>query len=338
MFSCFALPYSFCAVPRVSDPVFIFCAPELFFSDTEGVGSSFHFFCFRTCFRWYRRCRVSFSLFRRYRRCRVPFSCFALPDLFGSVQRSSGPVFIFCDPGLAFDGTEGAGPRFHVLRSRNRLGLYQGRRVVSHFHVLSSQTRFLRYRGRRVPFSCFALLDSFLAEQRASSPVFMFCAPVPILGGTEGVGSSFHALRCQIRLGRYRARQVLFLCFVLSELFSAISRAKGPVFVFCALTFIFDGTEDAGYRLHVLRSRTHFRRTDGIRSCFQVLCSQTLFWRYQWHRVSVSFFFYRGCQVLFSCFALPNFFWAVSRARGPVFMICAIEIVWGCTKGGGSHF
>jgi hypothetical protein len=57
----------------------------------------------------------------------------------------------------------------------------------SRFHVLRSQTHFRRYRGRRVPFSCFACPHSLSAVQRTSCPVFMFCAPELIFGGTESV-------------------------------------------------------------------------------------------------------------------------------------------------------
>jgi hypothetical protein len=85
----------------------------------------------------------------------------------------SGPVFIFCQSGLIFGDTEDVGSRFHVLRAR---------------------TRFRRYRGRRVPFSCFALPDSFSVVPRASGPIFLFCVPVLIVDGTEGVGSHFHVL------------------------------------------------------------------------------------------------------------------------------------------------
>jgi hypothetical protein len=46
-------------------------------------------------------------------------------------------------------------------------------------------------KGVGVPFSCFALPDSFSAVPRASGPVFMFCVPGLIFGGTEGVGSRF---------------------------------------------------------------------------------------------------------------------------------------------------
>jgi hypothetical protein len=41
-FSCFALAYSFSAVPRVSGPVYMLCVPGLVFYGTEGVGSCFH--------------------------------------------------------------------------------------------------------------------------------------------------------------------------------------------------------------------------------------------------------------------------------------------------------
>jgi hypothetical protein len=78
--------------------------------------------------------------FRLYRVCRVPFSCFACPNSFSTVPSASGLVFIFCALGLIFGGTEGVRSLFHVLRSRTRFRLYQ---------------------GRRVPFSYFALQDSF---------------------------------------------------------------------------------------------------------------------------------------------------------------------------------
>jgi hypothetical protein len=123
----FSRPDSFSAVLSVSRPIFIFCASELFFGGTEGVGSGFYVLRART-------------LFRRYQGRRVPFSCFAFTDSFSAVPMASSPVFLFCPPRLVFDGTEGVGSRFHALRTR---------------------TRFRRYRGRRVPFSCFALMDSF---------------------------------------------------------------------------------------------------------------------------------------------------------------------------------
>jgi hypothetical protein len=157
----------------------MFCSLGLLFGGIEGVGSRFHVLRSRTHFRRYRGRRVPFSCFersdlfsavptasglvfqvllartpfRRYRGRRVPFSCFELPDSFSAVTRASDPVFKFCAPRLVFGGNEGVGSRFHVLPAR---------------------TSFRRYRGRLVPFSCFALPDSFSALSRASGPVFLF--------------------------------------------------------------------------------------------------------------------------------------------------------------------
>jgi hypothetical protein len=159
--SCFESPNSFSTVPRVSGPVFMSCAPGLVFGGTEVIVSRFHVLRSRTHF-------------RRFRERRVPFSCFVLPDSFSAMSRASGPVFMFCAPDLIFDGTEGVGSSFHVLRFR---------------------THFRRHRGRWDPFSCFTLPDSFATVPRALGSFFMFCAPELIFGGTEGVGSRFHDLR-----------------------------------------------------------------------------------------------------------------------------------------------
>jgi hypothetical protein len=64
-FSYFARPDSFSAVPKASNPVLMFCAPELIFGGTEGVGSRFHVLRSRTGFRRYRGRRVLFSSFAR---------------------------------------------------------------------------------------------------------------------------------------------------------------------------------------------------------------------------------------------------------------------------------
>jgi hypothetical protein len=148
----FCAPGSFPAVPRASGPVFKFCAPGLVFDGTTGIESHFQVLRSRTRF-W------------RYRGRRVPLSCFARPDTFLAVSRASGPVFIFCAPGLTFDGSEGDGFRFQVFDSR---------------------PHFLRYRGRRVPFASFSRHDSFSAVPRASALVF---------DSTEGIGSRFYVLR-----------------------------------------------------------------------------------------------------------------------------------------------
>jgi hypothetical protein len=102
-----------------------------------------------------------------------------------------------------------------------------------------------------------------------SAPVFMFCAVEHVFGGAEGVGSCFS----------YFAHPYSFL---------AVPRASDTVFIFCASRLVFGGTEDVCSHFHVLRSRTHFRRS-------------------------------RVCQVLFLFFACPDLFSAVPRASGPVF-------------------
>jgi hypothetical protein len=160
-FSCFALPDSFSAVPRSLGLVFMFCAPGLVFGGTEGVRSHFHVLRSETSF-------------RRYRGSRVSFSCFALPNSFSAVLWALGPVLIFCAPEFIFSDTED---------------------IIFLFHVLRSRTHFRRYRGRRVPFSCLKLPYSFSAVSRVSGPVFMFCAPGLIFGGSDGVMSHFNVLR-----------------------------------------------------------------------------------------------------------------------------------------------
>jgi hypothetical protein len=106
----------FSAVPRASGLVFMFCAPEHVFGDTEGVGSRFHVLHARTCF-------------RRNRGCLVTFSCFDLTDSFSAVRRVPSVVFMFYAPELIFCGTEGIGSRFLGLLSRARFRRYRGRRV-----------------------------------------------------------------------------------------------------------------------------------------------------------------------------------------------------------------
>jgi hypothetical protein len=225
---------SFSTIPRVSGTVFMFCAPELIFGGTEGVGSRFHVLRSRT-------------RFQRFRAHRVPFSCFALPYSFSTVPRASGPVFMFCAPGLVFGGAECVGSRFKILRA---------------------QTHFRRYRGSRFSFSCFALSDSFSAVLRVSGPVFMFCAPALVFDGTEGVRSRYHVLCSLIRCRRCRVRRVPFSCFECPDSFSAVPRALGPVSIFCALVLVFSGAECVGSVFMFCAPRVYFRRYRGRRFSF----------------------------------------------------------------------
>jgi hypothetical protein len=318
---CFALPDSFSTVQRALGPIFIFCAPGLIFGGTDGVRSCFRVLRSRACFR---RCRVG----------RVLFSCFVHSDSFSAISRATGPVFMFCNPGRVFGRTEGVESRFHVYALGHFFGGTKG--VGSRFHVLSSRTRFRRKRGCHLPFSCFALPESFPMVSRASCPVFMFCAPGHVFGGTEGVRSRFHVLRSRtcflvlrarvVSFRRSQGRQVPFSYFAFPDSFSAVPTASGPVFMFCAPGHVFGGAEYVVSRFHILQSRTSF-------------------WRY------------KGRRVPFSCFAFPDTFSAETRVPGAVFLFCAPEsfpevprascpifkffaprLIFGRTEGDGSHF
>jgi hypothetical protein len=237
---------------------------------------------------------------------RVLFSCFARPDSFSAIPRSSAPVFRFCAPSIFFGCTEGVGFRFHLFACPDSflavpmasgpvymfcaLGLVFGGNegVGSRFHVLCSRTHFWRYRWRRIPFSCFVLPNSFSVVPRASAPVFMFCAPELICGGTEGVGSRFHVLQARTRFVRYRGHRVPFSYLARPHLFSAVPSASAPVFFFCAPRLIFGCNEGVG-------SRFHF-------------------------------------------FARPDSFSAVPWSSAPVFMFCTPGLIFGGTEGVGSIF
>jgi hypothetical protein len=254
-----------------------------------GVPSRFHVFRAQTCF-------------RRYRGRRVPFSCFALSDSLSAVPWAS---VLFCVPGLIFDGTGGIGSRFLVLRAR---------------------TLFRHFRGHRFPFSRFGRPYSFVAVQRASCPVFLYCSPGLVFDGSGGVGSRFHVLGARTHLLRYRGRRVPFSYIARPDSFSTVPGVSGPVFMFCAPRLVFDGTEGVGTRFRVLRARSHFRRYRGCRlpfSCFVLPGSFTA---------------YRGRRVPFSCFARPYSFSAVPRGSCPVFMICALGLVFGGAECVGYRF
>jgi hypothetical protein len=66
LFSCFALPDSFSAIPRALRPVVMVCTPGLVFDGTEGVESRFHILCTLTRFRHPCGRRVPFSCFVRH--------------------------------------------------------------------------------------------------------------------------------------------------------------------------------------------------------------------------------------------------------------------------------
>jgi hypothetical protein len=212
----------------------MFCPPGLIFDATEGVGFRLQVLRFRT--------RVE-----QYRGRWIPFSSFALSDSFWTVPMASSPVFIFCAPGLVFDGKEGIRSRFLVLHSRTRFG---------------------RKRGHWVLCSCIALPYSFWAVPMAPCPVFIFCASGLVFDCTEGVGSRFHVWRSRTHFGLYRWRRALFSCFALPDSFSTLPRVLGSLFMFGSRRLILDGIEGVGSHFHVLISELIWGGTEGVKSYF----------------------------------------------------------------------
>jgi hypothetical protein len=157
-------------------------------------------------------------------------------------------------------------------------------------------------------FSSFALADSFSSVPRASGPVFIF-------------------LWVRTNFLRYRGHSVKFSCFASPDSFSAVPMASGPVLMYCESGHVFCGTEGVLSLFHISRARTHFfDSTECVGSRFHVLRAQTRCW------------LYRGRQVLFSCFALPDSFSAIPRASSLVFMYCGSGLIFCRTEGIRSRF
>jgi hypothetical protein len=174
----------------------------------------------------------------------------------------------------------------------------------------------------------------------------MFCAPGPVIVGTERVGSRFHALLSRAYFRRHRERRVplscfalpdSFLCFALPISFSMVPRASGPILKFCTAKLIFGGTEDVGSHFNVLCSRSGpvfmccspgliFHEIEVVGSYFVVLRRRTSFRRYLGRRVPLS------------CFALSNSFSSVPRASCTVIWFCAPGPVFVVTEHAGSCF
>jgi hypothetical protein len=151
---------------------------------------------------------------------------------------------MFCAPKLISDGTEGLGSHFHVLRSRTHFRRHEGRQVP--FSCFALPNSFSTVPRRRLSFSYFALPDTFSAVLRASILIFLFCATGLIFGCTEGAGSCFNVLRYRTRFSWYRGHQAPFSWFVLPNSFLTEPSASGPVFMFYAPGLIFGGTEASG--------------------------------------------------------------------------------------------
>jgi hypothetical protein len=170
------------------------------------------------------------------------------------------------------------------------------------FLILHARAHFRQHRECLVSFSCFALRDSFSAVPRASGLVFHVLRARFSFRRNQGRWVPFHVLLSRTHIRRCGGRRVPFSCFALPNAFWAVPRASGPFFMFCAPVLVFGRTEGIGYRFHFLRARTGFQRN-------------------------------RGRRVPFSCFALPDAFWAVLRASGPLFMSCAPGHIFLGTEG-----
>jgi hypothetical protein len=256
--SFFALPDSFSAVEKALCPVFKFCAPIIVFGGAEDLGFRLHILRSRTHF-------------RRYRGRRVPSSCFALLDSFSTLMRKSGPVFIFCARGPILGGTEVVRSSFHVSHTRNHFGRYRG--AVSHFHVLRSRLHFLRYRGRPVSFFMFCTFRLVFGGTEGIGVPFHVLRSRIRLARYGGRRVPWSCFALPDSFGRYQGCLVPFACFALPNSFSAVRRASCAVFMFCTPGLVFIGTKDHGSRFYVLRTLTHFGRYRGGRVPFHVLRS-----------------------------------------------------------------
>jgi hypothetical protein len=285
LFSSFVLPDSFSTVPRTTCPVFMFCAPRLVFDGTEGDRFRFarpdsfsavsresgpvfvfcapgHFFGGAECAESHFHVLRTQTHFQRFRRRPIPFSCFSDPGhVFGSAE-VVGSCFLVLRSQTLFRRNRVRWVLFSCFARRNSFSP-ESRASTPIFMFLRSWTHFRLYRGRRVSFSSFAHPDTFSEVSRAPGPIFIFCAPKAIFGDTEGVGSRFHILRARTHFLQNRGRPIPFSGFPLLDMFTAVQRASGPVFMFCTPGLIFVGAECVGSRFHILRSRTRFRRYRG---------------------------------------------------------------------------
>jgi hypothetical protein len=243
----------------------MFCAPELVFGHTEGVGFDFHILCSRDHFRQYQGNRVHFSYF-------VRFSSSAFPDSFSVMMRARGPLFMFHSPRLIFNGAEGAEcflssallDSFSMVQKSSSLifefrapGIIFGGTlgVGSSFRVILSQTRFRQMDGAGDQFSSSTLYDPFSMVSRPSSPVFKYSAIRLVFSTTEGASSSF-----EFRVPR--------LIFALPNSFSVVPRARSVVFEFCALGLVSGNVKGVGSGFLFSHTRNNFGRFKGVGSNF----------------------------------------------------------------------
>jgi hypothetical protein len=101
---------------------------------------------------------------------------------------------------------------------------------------------------------------------------------------------------------------------------------SGPVLTDCAPGPVFSGIEGTGSSFYFLSSRTRFRRYRGYQVPFSCFVLPNSFSAVPWGPGPVL------------CFALSNSFWAMPRAPNLVFIFCALRLVFGGSEGVGSRF
>jgi hypothetical protein len=185
----------------------------------------------------------------------------------------------------------------------------------------------------------------------------------------------FHVSVSRTHFGRYRGRRVSFSYFALHDMFLAVPRvsgpifmfalpdfygavpwASGPVFIFYAPGLLWGDTKGVGSNFHVLRYRTRIELYRGRRvqfSCFALLDSFSAVSRAPvpvfdgtkgvgscLHILRSRTHFRRnlGRRVPFACFALLNSFSTVSRMLDHVCMFCAFGHIFDVTEGVRSRF
>jgi hypothetical protein len=97
--------------------------------------------------------------------------------------------------------------------------------------------------------------------------------------------------------------------------------------MFCAPGLIFDDTKGVSSNFNVLRARTHFWWYRGRQLTFLSFALPNSFSTVP-----------RASGPIFMFFGLPDSFSAIPRAPGPVYMFCTLGLIFGGVECVGSHF
>jgi hypothetical protein len=158
----------------------------------------------------------------------------------------------------------------------------------------------------------------------------MFCASGLVFGGTGGVGTYFHVLRARTHFRRYQGRQFPFSSFARPDSFTAVPRALGPLFIFCASRLVFGGASFPVFMF--CAPGLIFGGTEYVRSRFHIFRFRTCFWRGGGRQIPFSWFALFRRRACFQRYTFSGpVFWSL-------FMFCVTELIFGGTKGFRSRF